>query len=307
MQRITVVGIGGVGGYFGGKLAFHYINSPEVEIDFIARGENEKVIKAKGLTVESEEGIFVAHPKIVTDNPVAIGKSDYLICCTKSYDLEKTLGELAPLIGENTIILPLLNGVDSYERIRKIFPHTKVWEGCVYIVSRFIAPGNIKQTGTAVSLHFGDDNSCSVESTRLLKIFTDAGIDAKLSDNIRQTIWEKFLFISPLATLTCYLNQPIGPIMENKESKKVLEDLIAELYALAIARGINLTPGMVTAALKRMAALPYDATSSMHDDLQKNKNIEVESLTGYVVKLGKQLNVPTPVYQKLYASLINSS
>ena len=129
----------------------------------------------------------------------------------------------------------------------------------------------------------------------------------ELSDNIRQTIWEKFLFISPLATLTCYLNQPIGPILENKESEKVLEDLIAELYALAIARGINLTPGMVTAALKRMAALPYDATSSMHDDLQKNKNIEVESLTGYVVKLGKQLNVPTPVYQKLYASLINSS
>ena len=135
------------------------------------------------------------------------------------------------------------------------------------------------------------------------KIFTDAKIDAKLSDNIRQTIWEKFLFISPLATLTCYLNQPIGPILENKESEKVLEDLIAELYALAIARGINLTPGMVTAALKRMAALPYDATSSMHDDLQKNKNIEVESLTGYVVKLGKQLNVPTPVYNKLYKSL----
>jgi 2-dehydropantoate 2-reductase len=275
-----------------------------VEIDFIARGENEKVIKAKGLTIESEEGVFVAHPKIVTVNPEAIGKSDYLICCIKSYDLEKNLGELAPLIGDNTIILPLLNGVDSYERIRKIFPHAKVWEGCVYIVSRLIAAGHIRQTGTAVSLHFGDDNAHSLESTRLLKIFSDAGIDAKLSDNIRQTIWEKFLFISPLATLTCYLNQSIGPILENKESEKLLEDLITELYALAKARGINLTPGMVTAALRRMAALPYDATSSMHDDLQKNKNIEVESLTGYVVKLGRELNVPTPIYQKLYETLI---
>jgi 2-dehydropantoate 2-reductase len=274
-----------------------------VEIDFIARGENEKIIRESGLTVESDEGIFIAFPKIVTSQPSMVERCDVLICCTKSYDLEQTLIQLTPLISRKTIILPLLNGVDSYERIRKILPHARIWEGCVYIVSRLIAPGYVKQTGSTVSLHFGENGGSKQESIQLLKIFIDAGINAHLSHNIKRTIWEKFLFISPLATITTYLRSPIGVILANKDSENLLKLLLSELHQVALAYGINLLDNIITSTFEKMVALPYNATSSMHDDLQKNNNIEVESLTGYVVRLGQKLNVPTPVYQKLYESL----
>ena len=246
MLKITIAGIGGVGGYFGGKLASYYGSLPDVEIDFIARGENEKIIRESGLTVESGEGTFLAFPKIVTSQPSMVGRCDVLICCTKSYDLEQTLSQLTPLISRNTIILPLLNGVDSYERIRKLFPQARIWEGCVYIVSRLIAPGYVKQTGGAVSLHFGENGGSTQESMQLLKIFRDAGINAMLSNNIKRTIWEKFLFISPLATLTTYLKSPIGVILANKDSQNLLKGLLSELHKVALAYGIRFSDNILS-------------------------------------------------------------
>src|SRR6478752_9545060 len=126
MIRITIAGIGGVGGFFGGKLASHYEGAKDVEIHFIARGENEKVIREHGLKVEGHEGTFIAHPTSVTSDPARVGKTDFLICCTKSYDLEESIRQLQPIIGNETVILPLLNGVDSYERIKVLLPDANV-------------------------------------------------------------------------------------------------------------------------------------------------------------------------------------
>ncbi|MBC5775073.1 2-dehydropantoate 2-reductase [Pontibacter sp. KCTC 32443] len=305
MIKIAVAGIGGVGGYFGGKLAQHYQDSDEVEIYFIARGENEKIIRQKGLTVETPTENFTAHPKLVTSDPTQIGEVDLLICCTKSYDLEQSILQLKPCISRNTVILPLLNGIDSYERIKAVYLENEVWEGCVYIVSRLTDPGLVTVSGDFNSLFFGSDNGTNTKLELALQLFKEAGISATLSQKIKQTIWEKYLFISTIATLTSYLDVSIGAILAKQENLDLLYSLLQELIQVGKAKGINLQEDSVQKTTARMAKLPYETTSSMHSDYQKGKNTEVDSLTGYVVKLGQQLQIPVPTYTRLYAALKN--
>lgn len=303
MVKIAIAGIGGVGGYFGGFLAQHYQHSEEVEVYFVARGENEKAIRQNGLNVETTTGSFIAYPKLVTSDPSQIGEADLLICCTKSYDLEQSISQLKPCIGKETVILPLLNGVDSHERIKAIYPENEVWDGCVYVVSRLMAPGLVKETGNISALYFGSATGTAGKLTQAEDIFKTAGIQATLSGNIRQTIWEKFLFISTIATLTSSLNTSLGAILENNESRSLLFALLGELKTVAEANGVPLPDDIIQATVTKMASLPFATTSSMHSDFQKGKATEVESLTGYVVRLGQQLHLPTPTYDRLYTML----
>ncbi|MFD2247255.1 ketopantoate reductase family protein [Pontibacter ruber] len=303
MIKIAIAGIGGVGGYFGGLLARHFQNSTEVEVYFIARGAHEKVIRQHGMKVETTKGAFTAVPKLVTSDPNEIGVVDFLICCTKSYHLEESITQLKSCINKATVILPLLNGVDSTERIKAVYPENEVWEGCVYVVSRLAEPGLVKETGNIGLLYFGSTDGSAQKLALAERLFTRGGIQAVLSDNIEQTIWEKFLFISTIATLTSYLDACMGAILANKEYQDLLHLLLAEIKSVADARGINLPQNSIQATLDKMSSLPYDTTSSMHSDFQKGKATELESLTGYVVRLGEQLQVPTPTYKTLYAAL----
>jgi 2-dehydropantoate 2-reductase len=301
--RIVIAGIGGVGGYFGGQLARHYEKNNEAEIIFFARGENEKAIRQNGLKVESTIGEFIAKPKLVTSDASEIGKADFLIICTKSYDLEQTLLQLSPCINESTVILPLLNGIDNYEKTKNCFPKNEVWQGCVYIVSRLINPGIIKQMGNKRLLFFGSKNGNSEKLKQLETIFLNAGIEAYLSKEIEQTIWEKFLFISSIATMTSYMNTSVGLVLSHSESKSLLLTLLAELKKIAEAKQIILPENIIEIIMNKLRALPADITSSMHTDFQKGKLTELDSLTGIVVKLGRQYGVATPTYEKLYNEL----
>jgi 2-dehydropantoate 2-reductase len=160
-------------------------------------------------------------------------------------------------------------------------------------------------TGDVNALFFGSTDGKEARLESALHIFTDAGIKATLSQNIQQTIWEKYLFISTIATLTSYLNTSIGGILAKTENMDLLYSLLSELKQVANAKGIVFPENSTNAIKERMAKLPYETTSSMHTDYQKGKNAEVDSLTGYVVKLGKQLNIPTSTYEKLYTALKN--
>ena len=301
--KILIAGIGGVGGYFGGKLAAHYANSIEVEVYFIARGENERVIREKGLYVESTKGNFTAHPKIVTSNPAEAGIVDLILCCTKGYDLESTMEQLKPCINERTVILPVLNGVDPYEKIKNVLPQNEVWEGCVYIVSRLFAPGHVKETGNITILDFGAQNGTYEKLQLFHNILNKAGFEARLSPNILDTIWEKYSFIATVATLTAFLDTNIGTILETEDYKKLLLSLFEELLAVAKAHGVKLPENIVQKNLDIMASLPYETTASMHTDYLNGKPTEVDSITGYMVKLGKKLKVPTPTYERIYEAL----
>jgi 2-dehydropantoate 2-reductase len=301
--RIGLLGIGGVGGYFGAKLAYYYQQSNELEIIFIARGENKNVIRQQGITLITPDDRLVAHPSIVSDDVHEIGKIDLLLCCIKVYQLEEALQNIRACIDDATIILPLLNGVDSTERVSELFPANKVWEGCVYVVSRLEKAGIVRKTGNVNALYFGSDKALKESIKKVEKILKVDGVNAENPPNILLTVWEKFLFISTMGTATSYLDTSIGEILSNKEHKDLLTALLNELFEVTIAKRILLAPDIIEQTINKMVMFPYEATSSMHTDFKKGTKTEVDSLTGYVVRLGKDLNVATPLYEKMYEKL----
>ena len=294
--------MGGVGGYFGGLLAQHFYQS-EVEIYFVVRGEHEQVIRRQGLSMETMNGNFIATPVLATSHPSEIGVVDLLVCCMKGYDLEDAIINCRPCVGPGTVLLPLLNGVDASERIAKIFPDNETWEGCVYLVSRLVQPGLVKETGNVRTLFFGSENGNRNKLQRMEQLFREAGIDATWSQDIRSTTWEKFLFISPIATLTSFLDKTIGEVFANKENENLLKELVAEVKTVADAKGIRVSAGITQKNLDKMKSLPAGTTTSMHSDFRKGGRTELKSLTGYVIRSARAFNVSLPTYLKMYEKL----
>jgi 2-dehydropantoate 2-reductase len=304
--KIIVSGIGGVGGYFGGLLAKKYENNERVEICFLARGEHLRKIRENGLGVIHGQNEFIAWPSLVTDNANDIGIADYILICTKSYDLDATIEQLKPCIGDNTILLPLLNGVEGVDRIKKILPEATVLEGCVYIVSQVKEAGIIENSGINQKLFFGPGKNNNKRLQWLEKIILDAGIEATLSDSILTIVWEKFIFIASIATATSYFNCSIGKLIE--ENEETLVQLIEEVKLIAVAKGISFNPDITANIVNYNKLLPNNSTSSMHRDYQNLKQkTEVETLTGYVVRAGEKYRIETPVFAKAYNYLLNKA
>jgi len=306
--KIIIAGIGGVGGYFGGLLAKHFYNSENVEISFIARGEHLKEIQRSGLKVKKGTNEFIARPVLATDNPSEIGKADLLIISTKSYDLEAAIRQLQPCIDQDTIILPLLNGVDSKEKIESMLPGNIVLDGCVYIVSRLKQAGVIENSGNIQTLYFGQDNFQSDKLLFFENLFKEAGIEAILSPAISTIIWEKFIFISPTATATTYYDKCIGELLSDDESLTALIALIEEVRQVAVSKNIAVSDNITEITLNKLKSLPFETTSSMHSDFKNNKpKSELHSLTGYVLTEGKKYNLEMPVYLKMNEKLKKKS
>lgn len=302
--RIGIIGLGGVGGYFGGLLAKAYSKSNDIEIIFITRGETQKAIAQNGLKIRSHDGEIIVFPKLVSDIPAVIGKLDYLICATKTYDIESSFESIKSCITLKTIILPLYNGVDASERIQNLFPENAVLQGCVYIVSMIVSPGIINKIGPYEKLFFGSKTVSSSKLKELHTIFQLAGIESYLVENIEEVVWEKFIFISALASATSYLNQNIGQILNNPVNKEVYVSLLKEISSVAVAKGLILTNDIIAQTILKLENSPQEATSSMHRDFLANRKTEVTSLTEYVVLVGKKYGVSTPTYQMVLDKLM---
>jgi 2-dehydropantoate 2-reductase len=299
--KIAVVGIGGVGGYIGGRLAARFENSADVEISLLARGANERAIKADGLKLVTTEGEQIVKPNLILTTE--IGDADLLVLCTKDYDLEETVSALKNSTGAQTAILPLLNGADTAERIAKILPQTQVWQGCIYIVTRLVAPGVVEETGNVRRIFFGSETGDNEKMLRVETIFNDAGIEAHLAEDISAKVWEKFVFISSIAAATAYFDATIREVVETDERKKLLFDLVDEVKAVAKAKKINVSETALRQTFDRIGGLPRAATSSMHSDFRQGNKTEVESLVGYVVREAAKSNAPVPNYERIYAEL----
>lgn len=304
MKRIGILGLGGVGGYFGGLLAKAYFKSEDIEIIFIARGESQKAIKENGLKIITDDSETIVHPDLVSNNPDVIGQLDYLICATKTYDIEESLTSLKDCIKKETMILPLYNGVDAQERIQRLFPENEVLQGCVYIISMIFSPGTIRKIGFYEKLFFGSKTASASQLEELQSILQKAKIESYLVKNIEETVWEKFIFISALATATSYLNQNIGEILKNADSKVIYIELLHEIEDVALAKGLKLPRDIVSQTIIKLEKSPKEATSSMHRDLLAGKNTEAISLTQFVVNEGKKYGVNTPLYEKIASILI---
>jgi len=302
--KIIVAGIGGVGGYFGGLLAKHFSNSNEVEIYFLARGQHLKQIQTNGLKVINGNVEFIAKPKLATDNANEIGVADYIILCTKSYDLEKIIEQIKPCIDSNTSILPLLNGVDSVEKIKTILPNSTIFNGCVYIVSLLKEVGVIENFGNIQKLFFGQENTTTEKLILLENLFNQAAIEVTLTKKITSVIWEKFHLVGANSTATSYYKCSTGEILADKTKSDFLFNLLKEVNQIALANGIVFDKEMIATTMQKLHSFPFETTSSMQRDFQKsNIRTELESITGFVVHEGKRLNIQTPTFKQAYVVL----
>ena len=282
-------------------VAARYQGTIKADIFFIDRGENLKAIRENGLQMQL--GIRTIHtaPALATDNPAEIGPVDYLFCCTISYDLEENIQQLKPVIGPETVIIPLLNGLDIEERIHNILPEQEVWKGCVNIGSRMTEPGVVEKFSLKERIFFGNKDANKDKQTELLKLLMYARLNAFNPADIDLRIWKKFFMISTAATITSYFNETIGEVVNNHIDLFIT--LGIELKSVAEAKGIRLPDGQVFSAIDAQQIMPNTSTPSMHSDFQKGNRTEVETLTGYVVRTAQELGIEVPTYQFMYKGL----
>jgi 2-dehydropantoate 2-reductase len=304
MMKIAVVGLGGVGGYFGGKLARKYAGSSEHTMVFIARGVHLAAIRRDGLLLKTVEGECRVTPDLATDCAADAGPCDLVLFCVKEYDLEAAAAGLDPLLHDKTIVLPILNGVDIAERLRTIIPRGVVLSGCVYISAFIEAPGVVFQVGGACQLVFGPDEGKS-EAYRPLEAFLkEAGIKAELSPDIAVPLWSKYLFVSPMAGVTSLMGQCFGDVMADAKGRTMVRGLMAEVGRLARAKGICLPTDSVERGIATVERFPPATKSSMQLDFEKGRRTELELFIGFAVRTGRSLGVPMPLHEELYAALI---
>lgn len=303
--KIVFVGIGGVGGYYGGLVSHYAENNPDIAVCFVARGANLEAIRQNGLQVSDEHRRFVTHPAIATDKVEEIGKADYIVLATKSYDLDATMLQIKPMVSPETIILPLLNGIDNTTRLRAYFPDNEVWYGCVYIITRLIAPGIIEDSGNVHFMHFGHEKKVSEQLLFIEDLFLKSGIEVARKEEPVKAIWRKFFYISTTAALTTYLNTDFRSLVWDADKKPLYLEIMQELFAISEAEGVGLYDGIIDDMLKYGGSLPAGSTSSMNSDYLAGRRTEVETLIGVVVRLSQKHGIPTPVYSKVYEKLRN--
>ena len=303
-KKIAFVGLGGVGGYYGGLVSRYAETHPEeIEVSFVARGMHLEAIKQDGLKVSDENQSFVTRPAIATDKVEEIGTVDYIVLATKSYDLDATMEQIKPMVSQSTIILPLLNGIDNTSRLRAFFPDNEVWYGCVYIITRLKSPGVIEDSGNVHFMHFGHEKRTSDDLLLIEQLFLNAGIEAIRKEKPLEAIWRKFFFISTTAALTTYLDSDFKSLVEDADKKQQYVGIMKELLTIASAEGIELYEGIIEDMLKYCGSLPAGSTASMNSDHRAGKNIELATLVGIVVKLGEQHKIATPIYTNINTAL----
>ena len=290
-MRIAVMGTGGVGGYFGARLALGGSH-----VSFIARGGHLEAMRQRGLKIESALGEMHVRAPRVTDNPAAIGAVDLVLFGVKLWDTEAAAKAIVPLIGPGTAVVSLQNGVRKDDILREVLGPSAVMGGACYIAAQIVEPGVIRHSGTMQKIVFGEyDGRRSPRAEAFLEACQRADIDAEISSDIRRTIWEKFVFLVGLSGTTTTIRKPIGPIRANPRTRALLRDAMSEVVAVARAEGVQLPADFAEDRLAFGDTLPTTMTSSMHNDLERGNRLEVDGLSGDVVCRGEAAAVPTPV------------
>jgi len=297
--KFAIMGSGGLGGYFGARLA-----QAGSDVAFLARGAHLAAMREHGLKVESALGDVHLRDVRATDKPADLGLVDFVFFCVKLWDSEAAAEQIAPLVGPNTTIISFQNGVQKDNLLRRGFGDAALMGGVAYIATAIERPGVIKHTGTMQRLVFGEyDGSSSPRAQALLEACLAGGINAELSNDVRREIWDKFIFLVGLSATTTTIRLPIGPIREHPQTRAFLLDVMREAMAVGRAHGVMLPEDYAEARLAFCDSLPADMTSSMHHDLERGNRLEVAWLSGGVVELGKKAGVPTPANAAVAAIL----
>ncbi len=299
-MRIAIFGSGGVGGYFGGRLA-----QAGEDVTFIARGEHLRAIQTNGLRVDSLDGDFVVHRARATDRVSEVGEVDLVILGVKAWQVPEAARAIKPIVTSETTVLPLQNGVNAVgELIAELGPKP-VAGGLCKIVSFVVAPGHIRHAGFAASVVIGELNN--QRSERIIAIeetFNRAGLNTKIAADIQVALWMKFLFIASFSGVGAMANAPAGVLRSEPDLRAQTLRAMSEIYELAHARNIVLPSDAVETAIASVDALPADATSSMQRDIAAGRPSELESQNGAVVRMARQAGIRVPTHEAIYEALI---
>jgi 2-dehydropantoate 2-reductase len=289
-MKIAVMGSGGVGGYFGARLA-----KGGADVAFVARGSHLAAMREHGLTISGLDEFHL--PKVaVTEDPATIGVVDLVIFAVKLWDTEAALAQIKPIVGRETVVISFQNGVLKDDDLTKAFGSDRIMGGVCYVATSIARPGVIQRIGPLERMVFGEfDGVASARAKRFLEACLAGGIKAELSFNIRREIWEKFVFLVALSGTTTTMRTTIGPIRENSQTRRFLLDLMAEVVAVGRARGVDLPEDYAQKRLALADQVAPDMTSSMHHDLERGNRLEVRWLAGAVVELGRAMGIPTPL------------
>ncbi len=295
-----MMGAGGVGGYFGGRMA-----ASGCDVTFIARGRHLEAIRMNGLRIDSRDsGDAIIDPANATDDPADVGVVDYVIVGVKLWDTEAAGRAILPMVGSDTTVLSLQNGVECDETLARVVGTEHLIGGVAFIASSIGEPGIIKHIGTMQRVVVGERaGGSSPRVDALHGVMLHAGITAEVSDDIERTIWEKFVFLVGLSATTTMLRTTLGPVREDPQSRKMLVNVMRETVAVGRAKGIDLAENYADDRLAFADDLPVDMTSSMHHDLEAGNRLEVAWLSGAVVRFGREYGVPTPANQAVFDAL----
>ena len=298
-MKIAVIGAGGVGGYFGGRLA-----EAGNDVWFVARGRHLQEMKRCGLKVKSRLGDILVKPVQATEDPAEIGPVDLVIIAVKLWDTDAAIATAKKLLKADTAIVSLQNGIEAVDRLVAAFGKQRVLGGVCHIAAVISGPGIILHTGPMAKLTLGElDGSTSARLEALSAAAKDAKIDFVASTEIEKAIWQKYVFLSSFAGVTTLTRLPKGPIMAEPETRAMLKQAIAETVAVGRARGIKLADDLPDALIKFAEGLPDDMKSSMLGDLERGAKLELPWLSGTVAQLGASLGVATPVHKAIYQAL----
>jgi 2-dehydropantoate 2-reductase len=299
-MRIAMFGTGGAGGYFGARL----IRAGE-DVVFIARGEHLRAIREKGLRVDSADGDFTVTPALATDDPAAAGTVDVVFVGVKAWQVPEAAQAIPPLIGPDTFVVPLQNGVEAPDQLAEPLGREHVVGGLAKVLSFVDAPGRIRHLGGPASITLGElDHRPSERTKRLHAVLSRAGIATEIPPDIHVALWEKFLFIAPLGGVGAVTRVPVGAFRTLPETRRMLVEGVREIEAVAAARNIPLKDDVVARTMDFVDALPPAGTTSMQRDIVAGRPSELEAWNGAVVRLGSQSGVATPLHEFLYRSLL---
>lgn len=301
-MRIAVFGSGGVGGYFGGRLA-----QAGHEVNFIARGQHLQALREHGLQVESLNGDFVIQPVQATDDPAEIGPVDVVIVAVKAWQVSDAAQTMRPLVGPETFVVPLQNGVEAPAQLAAILGPEHVLGGLCRIVSYIVEPGQICHAGAKPPyLAFGElDNRASERAQRLYQAFNQAeGVEVEIPADIQAAMWGKFMQICAWSGIGAITRAPVGVWRSLPETRQMWQDALAEVFAVAQAYHIGLTEAMLAQVTAYVDVLPANATASMQRDIMNGRPSELHTQNGAVVRLGRNAGVPTPTHAFIYQALL---
>ena len=305
-KHIVIIGLGGVGGYFGFKINQTNETDKKQHISFVARAKTYETVKEKGLTLlSSEHRNSVTKPDAIFQNISEIHNPDLVFICVKEYDLENVCNQLSKVIKKDAILLPMMNGADIYDRIRKIIPNNIILPSCVYIASHIKEKGIVEHKGKAGKLIFGKDPKNTSENIDwIVNLIKSSKIDFEFKENSLVDIWTKFIFIASFGLITAKYNSSIGAVCSIELQKEEATKIMVEIKLIADKKGIYLQDDIISKTFEKASTFPPKTPTSLQLDVNSGKDDnELKLFAGAIINYGKEMNIHTPFTESVYQEI----